>query len=425
MRERPTELWSDGRVDRRAYLSAEVYRAELDRVFGRVWVYVAHESQLPAPGDYRSAFIGRSPVIVVRGDDGEVRVLHNRCSHRGATVCQGIGGTASVFRCAYHGWTYRNDGSLAGITYPDGYSEVDGAGLSEGLAIVPRVDSYRGFVFASLASTGPTLLEHLGEVAPYVDLRIDAGPEGLSLRSGQQRYSYAFNWKIQCENVVDGYHANFVHQSALSVLGKRPDGKLSTKIFKLANGDSPSRAVGLPGGHSVLDQRPTLGETAVKVARHRPGGEEYWQRMVDVHGPDRAHEAVAAGSGEGLNVFVFPNLAFVSQQIRVIHPVAVDRTHVDLFPTWLDGAPDELNTDRLRMHELTYGPAGLIGPDDLEMFERVALGIQGDGAAVDLRRGRASSPPDDDGVVVGQFTTEAPQRAFWDGWSVAMAEATA
>ena len=413
-------LYTDDRVAASAYLSPEVFTAEQDRIFQRTWVYIAHESQLPDPGSFRSSSIGRNPVLVVRGDDGVVRALHNRCSHRGATVCQLEGGRATVFRCGYHGWTFRNDGQLAGITYPDGYAEADRAQVGKGLAPVPRVDSYRGFIFASLAAHGPTLLEHLGHVTPYLDLRIDAGPAGLSAVSGQQRYSYPFNWKIQCENVVDGYHANFVHQSALSVLGKRPDGSVSSKIFKITNGDSPGRAVGLGNGHAVLDQRPTLGPTAVKVALRRPGGPEYWERMVAAHGEDRARDAVTAGSGEGLNVFVFPNLAFVSQQIRVIRPMTVGLTHVDLLPTWLDGAPDEFNTDRLRMHELTYGPAGLIGPDDLEMFERVGRGLQGDGAMVDLRRGRETVEVDERGVSDGQLTTEAPQRSFWHAWRDAM-----
>jgi len=336
-------------------------------------------------------------------------------------VCQVGSGNATVFRCAYHGWTYKNSGELAGITYPGGYDDADLGDFSGGLVAVARVGSHRGFVFASLTPVGPSLADHLGPVQEYLDLRIDAGPSGLSLRSGQQRYAYPFNWKIQCENVVDGYHANFVHRSALSVMGRRPDGKVSSRIFTLTNGDSPSLAIGLGNGHSVLDQRPALGETAVKVARHRPGGDEYWNRQVATHGPERATDAVMAGSGEGLNVFVFPNLAFVSQQVRVIHPVNPSRTHVDLFPTWLDGAPDEFNTDRLRMHELTYGPAGLIGPDDLEMFERVEMGLRGEGAMVDLRRGRGSVEIRPDGRQVGQVTTEAPQRAFWTAWQEAMA----
>lgn len=410
------ELYCDDRVHRDAYRSDGVFAVELDRIFGRSWVYVAHESQLPEVGDYQSTVIGRSPVIVVRGDDGEVRVLHNRCSHRAATVCQLQSGNASVFRCAYHGWTFTNTGELAGITYADGYDAADRAGHDQGLSIVPRVEAYRGFVFASMAADGPSLADHLGNVAPYMDLRIDAGPEGLALRSGRQRYSFPFNWKIQCENVVDGYHANFVHSSALSVLGRRPDGTMSTRIFKLAGGESPSEALGLGNGHSVLDQRRALGETAVKVARRRPGGEDYWAAQVDRFGLERATDVVMAGSGEGLNVFVFPNLAFVSQQIRVIRPVSAGQTHVDMFPTLLQGAPDAFNTDRLRMHELTYGPAGLIGPDDLEMFERVADGLEGEGAVVDLRRGRAGAVTDEAGISRGQFTTETPQRSFWHQW---------
>src|SRR6516165_3476979 len=143
------------------YLDPQVYELELERIFHRGWVYVAHESEIPNAGSYRLSWIGRHSVIVVRGDDRVTRVLMNRCAHRGATVCQHELGQAATFRCAYHGWSFHTDGRLAAAPYADGYGP-DFRREDWGLASAPRVASYRGFVFASLSSRGVSLDEHLG-----------------------------------------------------------------------------------------------------------------------------------------------------------------------------------------------------------------------------------------------------------------------
>lgn len=408
-------LLVDDRVHRDAYVNPEVFELELDRIYSRTWVYIGHESEVAEPGDYKTTEIGRVPIILSRGVDGSINAMENRCAHRGATVCQLEKGTAKFFRCSYHGWVYKNTGEHVGAGYRTGYPEDFFDPTEQGLRKVPRVESYRGLIFGSLAPQGESLDVHLGAVRPYLDLRLDAAPDGLALRSGSHRYTYAFNWKTQLENAVDGYHANFVHESMLSIMTKNRGGRASG-IWKLAGGASLGVSRGFPGGHGVLDQRPSLGDKAVTALAARPGGADYLARLRDLHGPDRAAEIAKAGSGEGMNLAIFPNLVLVSQQLRVVRPRSVLRTDVELFPTWLDGAPDELNVDRLRQHELQYGPAGFIGPDDLEIFRRVSVGIGSEQDAwVDLRRGRFRSQHEE-GIEIGHFTDETPQRAFWHEW---------
>ncbi|MPY69779.1 MAG: Rieske 2Fe-2S domain-containing protein, partial [Alphaproteobacteria bacterium] len=104
-----------GQVHRRVYTDSEVFELELARLFGRAWVYVGHESQTPKPGDFITTEIGRQPVIVVRGADGAIRVLLNRCSHRGAKVANEPCGHAERLTCLYHGWSYDLDGALAAV----------------------------------------------------------------------------------------------------------------------------------------------------------------------------------------------------------------------------------------------------------------------------------------------------------------------
>jgi phenylpropionate dioxygenase-like ring-hydroxylating dioxygenase large terminal subunit len=104
------------RVHTRAYTHPSVFQAEMKLVFERTWVFVAHTSELPNPGDYKTSYIGMQPVIVTRDDNGNISVLINRCVHRGAVLCREMHGNARQFQCPYHGWIYQNDGKLVGLT---------------------------------------------------------------------------------------------------------------------------------------------------------------------------------------------------------------------------------------------------------------------------------------------------------------------
>src|SRR5688572_11184772 len=96
----------DFRVHTDAYVSPTIFELEMRRIFERTWIYVAHESQLPAAGDYITTTIGTQPVIVTRDTRGVVHVLLNRCRHRGSIVCRLASGRAARFMCPYHNWVY-------------------------------------------------------------------------------------------------------------------------------------------------------------------------------------------------------------------------------------------------------------------------------------------------------------------------------
>src|SRR5207249_4377534 len=131
-----------------------------------------------------------------------------RCRHRGSAVARTERGNAVQFRCPYHGWVYRNDGTLLGCAQADGYpDDFDKSGL--GLMHAPRVAIYRGLIFASLSPVGEPLEERLCQVRKYVDHWCDRSPVGkITLTHGVHRYSYPGNWKLQMDNGVDGYHGN-------------------------------------------------------------------------------------------------------------------------------------------------------------------------------------------------------------------------
>src|SRR5919199_1587078 len=98
----------DGLISARIFADSEIYALEQERIFGRVWLHVAHESEIPQSGDFVTRSMGEDPVIVVRGRDGQVRVLLNACRHRGRLVCDEDLGNTGRFQCPYHGWTYTN-----------------------------------------------------------------------------------------------------------------------------------------------------------------------------------------------------------------------------------------------------------------------------------------------------------------------------
>src|SRR5438876_1173643 len=201
------------RVHGSVYTDAEVFAAELERIFERTWVYAGHESELPAAGDYKTILVGTQPVILSRHEDGKVHALYNRCRHRGAVVCRQERGHSNFFRCRYHNWVYANNGDLIGMSqstgYPDDFDRSD-----YGLVPVSRMANYRGLIFISLSEVGPTFDEYLAPARKYVDAWLGRSPvEQIEVLLPPHRYEYPGNWKLQAENGYDGYHGNYVHLS--------------------------------------------------------------------------------------------------------------------------------------------------------------------------------------------------------------------
>jgi len=410
-------LVKEDRVHGSVYADPQIFAEELEKIFHRGWVYVGHAGEIPEPGDFRLKKIGQQSVIMVRGEDGQVRLLMNRCRHRANTVCQTERGNAKIFRCAYHGWTYRNNGDLLSVTYQDGY---DASFRKEdyGLSPVPRMDMYRGFIFGSLSPAGITLDEHLGQPAKeQLDLFVDLSPEGeLDVTAGVHKYGYQGNWKFQIENGMDGYHPNFVHQTFFTALQKRTGMKLD-----LFTSHSTGLTRDLGNGHVMLDSREynKVNSHLLRAALPTtPGGQDYREAMVQRYGQERAEEILTAG---GTHMLVFPNLILIGVQIRVVQPMSVAETQVFLYPTLLKGVAPEMNAARLRGHEAFFGPAGKGAVDDLEMFERNQAGLS---AQVDpwllLSRGRQRERRDDDGTLIAQMTDEVTQRGIWRQWKKVM-----
>lgn len=406
-------LVREDRVHSRVYTDPQVFEDEMERIFHRGWVFVGHASEIPNPGDYRLAWVGRYPIIMARGEDGQVRLLSNRCRHRANTVCQIERGNARFFRCDYHGWMYRNDGSLASVSYPDAY---DSSFRKEdfGLVPLPRMASYRGFIFGSIAPDGVSLTEHLGKAAEQIDFFVDLSPEGeIDARGGIHKYAYRGNWKLQVENSMDGYHPNFVHKTYFGLMSRKGVAA-PTRHF---GGSSIAVTRDFGRGHVMLDYRECNRQgQLLSVA---PGAEKYRAAMVARYGEARAGELLNAG---GTHLLVFPNLIMIGVQLRVVRPIGPAETEVYLYPTLLKGVDPEMNGWRLRGHENLFGPAGFGAPDDIEMFERIQVGLRNElDPWLVLSRGIGRERREADGTRVGHVTDEVTQRGIWREWKRVMA----
>jgi len=402
------QLVLDDRVSGRVYYDPEIFREEMEKIWHREWVYVAHESEVPEPGDYVTRQIGLQPVIVSRDENHKVHLLLNRCMHRGNTVCQSDCGNSHAFRCAYHGWTYNNSGDLVGVPYAAGY---DPSFRKEefGLAKMPRVASHRGLIFASLSPTGPSLEDHLGPATRLIDQFVNLSPEGeIILRSGVLKHSYKGNWKMALENSVDGYHPNILHHAAMVMMMK---GK---NDMEAVFGEG-SEAFARDWGHGVeqLDLNSVHtkhGGRVVPPGWSKDAYNEYQAAMVRNYGDARAEKILAEGPP---HFCIFPNIIFILNQFRVIQPVSVDETVISYYPTLLKGAPEELNQRRLSETYLIHGPAGRVAPDDFEAYERNQFGFK---ARVNewllLRRGLHREMHANGGVA-GHETDETTQRGIW------------
>lgn len=206
-----------GSVPASIYGNPEIYELELRKVFGRAWVFLAHESEISQNGDYVLRKIGEDDYIVVRDEDGEVNVLFDACRHRGVQVCRADAGNTSHFRCPYHGWTYNTKGNLIGA--PLWKNAFEGMSKEEnGLIKAPNVESYHGLIFASLDPGAPPLKEYLGGMAWYLDLVFGLNEHGIEIIGAPQRFVIDADWKSGADNFSgDDYHLGTLHRSVWDI----------------------------------------------------------------------------------------------------------------------------------------------------------------------------------------------------------------
>ncbi len=357
----------------------DVHELEMERIFGQAWIFVGHETEIPEPGDYARRYIGNDTFIFVRSEDGEINLLFDSCRHRGGQVCRAEQGNTSHFRCPYHGWTYKNDGEAAGIPQkPKAFKELDRE--EHGLAHVPRLDSYEGLVFASLAEEGPTLDEWLGDFTWYLDIHTKLPDGGVEVIGEPHRWVIDANWKTISDNFNgDSYHTAWAHGSVVDMElgGEETVGHAGT-------GESIDHHVHCDGhttsirGFEDEDVFMTYPDEVVDNVFSKDGlSEAQWQV---------ARQALSFTGG------IFPNFGFLHFgdttddpnkdvapffTIRKWRPLASGEMELWSWGLAPKNASQEFKDRMYKMYTSNFGPTGNFEQDDAPIWKGITEGADG------------------------------------------------
>jgi len=332
-------LVQDDRVHRDVYLSEEIFALEQQHFFANTWNFVGHASQLPNPGDFLTVDIAGRPLLALRQADGAIHVLYNRCAHKGSKLLtDACGNVGPVLRCPYHAWSYRLDGTPLTVPLKSGY-------------------------------------------------------DGTQWRQCQSvlRNIIHCNWKMYLENINDSVHPMSTHVSATQAaqaMSKGPSADTPKpmaleQLLPFGAGYAFFDNMGgrvMPNGHSVLG-------TQFSIHSAYGGLPDYEAAMQAAHGVEKAKEILYHSPQ---NAVCFPSLSVKGspQVMRVIRPLAANRTLIEAWSLRALGAPDLLFERSMTYNRLVFSPMSMVAHDDIHLFESMQQGLRADGNEwVSLHRG--------------------------------------
>lgn len=393
------------RVPFRVFMDETVEALEQERVFDRSWGYLGLAIEVPEPGDFITAYVGRTEVVLNRDRDGNLAAFVNSCPHRGAKVVRRLRGNALSHTCAYHQWCFSATGELLGLPLlrgvkgrggmPEDFDKKD-----RGLKML-RVEEYNGLVFGTLSHSIGSLFDYLGpRVRPEIDRIFDRKPRLL----GYYRQRIPCNWKLYVENLKD-HHGALLH--------------LFHATFGIARPTMTARVtLDVERGHSFL-RLANIDEVKAEVRAAYAGTEKYRE---DYSLADPSFLQVAPDYDDRVtNVImsIFPNLMLGQVantfQTRSIRPKGKDG--FELFWTYFAFEDDDETAVEGKLRQSNFiGPAGYISLEDGEAGRLVQTGIAsrpGESSFVEM--GGRGEMEDADNI-----STEVAVRAFWKRYAEAM-----
>jgi phenylpropionate dioxygenase-like ring-hydroxylating dioxygenase large terminal subunit len=353
----------NGLISRRIFIEPGIYEEEQKQIFARCWLFLCHESQIPEPGDFVTAYMGEEPVLAVRDSGGKVHAFLNVCRHRGNRLCRADSGNAATFTCAYHGWTYRNDGRLVGVPYlKEAYhGELDRERW--GLLPVAQLDSYKGLYFATFDPTAPPLADYLGEMTWYLDAFFDRREGGVEVLAAH-KWVMPCNWKFPAENFGgDAYHVPWSHLSPVQTAFSTG---IQTKPETTGSMVSPGN------GHVLICVGPNdvADPPMPAILEYEKGIRPEVERRLGLRAA-RINPIVGTA---------FPNFSMLratSRTFRVWHPRGPDKTEVWSWVFCDKAAPAEVK-EAVRLAGIRgFSPSGSFEQDDMDNWQECTRTCRG------------------------------------------------
>ena len=364
----PESYYVSGRV----YHDEGVFEDERRKLFGKVWAFVCHQSELPAKYDYRTTELAGTPLVLVRGEDDRIRAFINVCSHRGGRLVNERSGNARVFTCFYHRWTYDTKGSCLNIPRPEGYQAVGMKPEDYGLREI-RSETKLGLVFVNLDDDAGPLDDWLGEVlAP-----MEAVLGGVELEVFHyQRSEIEANWKAWMETNLDAYH------TGMHYLLRKTQNESNRRIRVFGNGH--------------------VGTAGMRASYSNYGG---WKEREDSLAlPD-------LDPTEARTAHLFPNVSIMARgtviRIDTLNPDGPHRTVAECRGLGVKGDSPENRRKRMEHHNQYWGPLGRNLPEDALAAELCAMSYRSGHAHYQVIARDEGLTGQDDGML----------REFYKQWS--------
>ena len=407
-----------GEISREIFVNEDIYAEEKVRVFSRAWLYIGHESQIRNRGDYFVSKMGEESVILTRDHAGKIHVFLNSCAHRGMRVCRYDEGNTNAFRCPYHAWTYKTDGTLIGVQDYEKAYQPPFDKSKWGLIEVAQLANYMGTIWATWDKDAPSFEEYLGEARFAFDHGLcawDGGDGGTELLGSVQKWKVPCNWKFIAENFAGDWLHGVSHRS-VDLVRLGPSGKTGRR-----DDFGQLLVTAYPQGHGVLYSVYPNEETRTEYTAS-PVTSEYFQKCWERR---LANKGELAGTCPLVGT-IFPNMSFHGQQPRTLlvsHPTGPNET--EMWRTYFvdKDAPEEVR-QFLREYYMRYsGPAGMTEQDDMENWNYAHAASSG---TIARRRpyhykaglGAGGTHRSIPGVVTERpVTSEQNPRAFYKRWA--------